>query len=216
MYIQLFEEFKAINEIGEGSRPYAWKRVSQDKVGSWMNTMSSVDRSKMSAGPWESLPTLMYEFKSDNATYTARISAGFQKHTYVMFGKKPDVKPQEYNLIIVISFDVAGKDDAKITNFGEQFRVLTTVVDIASDAVNEISKFKWVKLEEIRIVPKLEDQEEGKPITQTKRGRFYLEYIKKQGHKLPGNWTAVIDPDYFSLRNGKMSSTTNPDKYIQL
>jgi len=216
-HLKLFEEYM-INEIGEGSKPFAWKRVSHSKVDSWMGIMSAVDRTKMASGPWESLPTLMYEFKSDNATYSVRISAGFSKYTYINFGgRKPGApKPQDYNLIIVVSFDIAGKDDTLITNFGEQFRVLTTVVDIAAEAVNEISKIAWVKLEEIRIAPKLEDDEEGKPITQTKRGRFYLEYIKKQGHRLPGSWTAIIDSEMFVLRNGKVSSTTNPEKYIQL
>ncbi len=216
-HVQLFEEYTMINEIGEGSKPYAWKRVSQDNVGSWMNIMSAVDRTKMASGPWESLPPLMYEFKSGNATYSVRISAGFTKHTYINFSGKPlAVKPQDYNLIIVVGFDIAGKDDTLITNFGEQFRVLTTVVDIAAEAVNEINRIAWVKLEEIRIAPKLEDDEEGKPITQTKRGRFYLEYIKKQGHRLPGSWTAIIDSEMFVLRNGKVTSSTHPEKYIQL
>lgn len=216
-HIKLFEEYM-VNEIGEGSMPFPWKRIGSTKVGTWMTTMSNVDRKQMATGPWESLPPLMYEFKSDNATYSVRISAGFSKYTYINFGgRKPGApKPQDYNLIIVVSFDIAGKDDTLITNFGEQFRVLTTVVDIASEAVNEISKIAWVKLEEIRIAPKLEDNEEGKPITQTKRGRFYLEYIKKQGHRLPGSWTAIIDSEMFVLRNGKISSTTNPEKYIQL
>ena len=216
-HIKLFEEYM-VNEIGEGSMPFPWKRIGNTKVGTWMTTMSNVDRTQMATGPWESLPPLMYEFKSDNATYSVRISAGFSKHTYINFGgRKPGApKPQDYNLIIVVSFDIAGKDDTLITNFGEQFRVLTTVVDIASEAVNEISKIAWLKLEEIRIAPKLEDNEEGKPITQTKRGRFYLEYIKKQGHRLPGSWTAIIDSEMFVLRNGKVSSTTNPEKYIQL
>jgi hypothetical protein len=215
-HIKLFEDYM-INEIGEGSRPFPWKRIGNTKVGTWMTTMSNVDRKKMANGPWESLPPLMYEFKSDNATYSVRISAGFSKHTYINFSGKPlTFEPQLYNLIIVVSFDIAGKDDTLITNFGEQFRVLTTVVDIASEAVNEISKTTWVKLEEIRIAPKLEDNEEDKPITQTKRGRFYLEYIKKQGHRLPGTWTAAIDSEMFVLHNGKVTSSTHPENYIQL
>lgn len=215
-HIKLFEEYM-VNEIGEGSMPFPWKRIGSTKVGTWMTTMSNVDRKQMATGPWESLPPLMYEFKSDNAAYYVRISAGFSKHTYINFSGKPlAVKPQDYNLVIVVSFDIAGKDDTLITNFGEQFRVLTTVVDITSEAVNEISKIAWVGLQEIRIAPKLEDNEEGKPITQTKRGRFYLEYIKKQGRRLPGTWTAEIDNEMFILHNGKVTSSTHPENYIQL
>ena len=54
---------------------------------------------------------------------------------------------------------------------------------------------------EIRIAAKLEDAEEGKPIIQSKRGRVYLEYIKKQGASLPGTWATEITNDMFVLRN---------------
>jgi len=47
----------------------------------------------------------------------------------------------------------------------------------------------------------LEDAEEGKPIIQSKRGRVYLEYIKKQGASLPGTWATEITNDMFVLRN---------------
>ena len=66
----------------------------------------------------------------------------------------------------------------------------------------EISRMKTIMLIK-EDVSNLEDDEEGKPITQTKRGRFYLEYIKKQGHRLPGTWTAIIDKEMFVLRNGQ-------------
>jgi hypothetical protein len=137
----------------------------------------------------------------------------------INFGKKPAIKPADFNLIIVVSFDIKDRvnpnEEPEITNFGEQFKVLSTVVDITENVVKDISEIKWIKLEEIRIAPKLEDEEEGKPITQSKRGRFYLEYIKKHGKKLPGDWSAEISKDMFVIRNGKWSST-DPNKFINL
>lgn len=210
-------EEEVINEIGEGVTPFSWKRTGVTKVDSWMSEMSMSD--KTTSGRWEQLATLQYEFKSDKAAYQVRIAGGYDKRLNISFGKKPAVKPADFNLIIVVAFDLKDKTDAsdepEITNFGEQFKVLSTVVAITEEVVKEISEIKWVKLEEIRIVPKLEVEDEGKPITQSKRGRFYLEYIKKQGRKLPGQWTVEVTNEMFVLRTGKISST-NPDKFIEI
>ena len=212
----LLEKEFALYEIGEGSRPFAWRRKGNTKVDSWMGTMS-MDKDPASTSSWPQLAPLMFEFKSDKATYYARISGGYQRNITINFGRKPGApKPADYNIIIVVSFDIDGRDDTPLTNFGEQFRVLTTVTDILDTTVKEINEIKWVDLKEIRIMPKMEDSEEGVPITQSKRGRLYLEYIKKQGHRLPGDWTAEIDKEMFILKKGKWSSPTNPDKYFQI
>ena len=207
-----------LTEIGEGVIPFSWKKAGGASVDSWIAEMAMADKSKVVTGKWEQLPNLQYDFKGDKADYIVNIAGGYAKRLNINFGKKPAVKPPDFNLIIVVSFDIKGRenpnDEPEITNFGEQFKVLSTVVDITEHVINEILEVKWIKLEEIRIAPKLEDEEEGKPITQSKRGRFYLEYIKKQGNKLPGTWTVEITNDMFVLHNSKMSSPTNPDKYI--
>jgi len=217
--LPLYEDWKALNEVGEGVTPFSWKRVGVTKVDSWMSDLSMVNKADSVNGRWEQLPTLLFEFKSDKATYEVRIAGGWSKHVYINFGKKPSVKPHDFNLITVVSFDIKNKVDPNeepgITNFGEQFRVLSTVVAITEQVIKEISEIKWIKLQEIRIAPKLEDEDEGKPITQSKRGRLYLEYIKKQGRKLKGDWTVEIASDMFVLRNGKISST-DPNKFIAI
>ena len=209
-----------MNEIGEGVTPFPFRRIGVTKVDSWMADMSMADKSKSVTGRWEQLPSLQYEFKGDKATYITSIAAGYSRRLNINFGRKPGAPtPPDYNMIIVVSFDVKDRtnpnDEPQITNYGEQFKVLSTVVAITKQVIQEISEIKWVELMEIRIAPKLEDEEEGKPITQSKRGRFYLEYIKKQGANLPGDWTAEVANDMFVLHPRKMSST-NPDKYINL
>lgn len=210
--IKNFDDFlleQQLNEIGEGTNPFPWKRtgqVSVDRV--WMTTMSMHDKSD-APGRWERLPDIVYEFKSEKATYVVKIAGEFTRYVHISFGRKPGAgKPQDYNLVIGVAFDIVGSEKEAITNFGEQFRVISTVTDIIESVVKEISAWQWVKLEEIYIAPKLEDSEEGVPIAQSKRGRLYLEYIKKQGNRLPGDWTAEIKSDAFVLRNGKMSSTS--------
>jgi len=196
------EVSKALNEIGEGVTPFPFSRSGGSSVDKWAEEMASADRSKNVSGNWEELPILTYKFKGDKATYEAKIGGGYSRKVNISFNRKPDdPKPPTYNLIIVIAFDVAGSEKEVITNFGEQFKVLSTVVAITKEVVEEISEMKWIKLMEIRIAAKLEDAEEGKPVIQSKRGRFYLEYIKKQGASLPGNWRTEITNDMFVLRN---------------
>jgi hypothetical protein len=196
------EVSKALNEIGEGVTPFPFSRSGGSSVDKWAEEMASADRSKNVSGNWEELPILTYKFKGDKATYEAKIGGGYSRKVNISFNRKPDdPKPPTYNLIIVIAFDVAGSEKEVITNFGEQFKVLSTVVAITKQVVDEISEMKWIKLMEIRIAAKLEDAEEGKPVIQSKRGRFYLEYIKKQGASLPGNWRTEITNDMFVLRN---------------
>jgi hypothetical protein len=211
-HIKLFEEYIAINEIGEGTTPFKWRRTGE-KVVSWATTMSSTDRSD---GKHEyDLPTLSYEFSSDNATYIVKVGGNFAKQTYIPAFMKPGAKkPADFHVSFGVSFDVVGSEKEQITNFGEQFRVISTVADIViNEVMKELQEYEWFKVKEIYLMPKLEDEEEGKPIAQTKRGRLYLEYIKKQGRRLEGNWTAFINKDMFVIKDGKWSGT---DKMIQL
>jgi len=214
----LLKEIDSLNEIGEGVTPFSWRKAGGASVDSWISELALAGKTE-DIGRWKQLPTLVYEFTGDKATYVVHIAGGWDRKLNINFGKKPAKKPADFNLIIVVSFDIKGKenpnDEPEITNFGEQFKVLSTVVNITEHVVKEILEVEWINLAEIRIAPKLEDEEEGKPITQSKRGRFYLAYIKKQGSKLPGTWTAEITNDMFVLHNSKISST-NPDKYIEI
>lgn len=217
-HLNTFEYFlleQELNEIGEGSNPFPWKRTgsaSVDRV--WMTSISNLDKGEMTPGKWDKLPTITYEFKSDKATYVVKIMGEFTRYVYIPAFRKPGAStPQDYNMAIGVAFDVVGSEKEAITNFGEQFRVITTVTDIIATVVKEINEWSWVKLQEIHIAPKMEDTEEGVPVTQSKRGRLYLEYIKKQGHRLPGDWTAEIQKDRFVIKTGKWSGGPS---FIQL
>jgi hypothetical protein len=216
-YVKSYENFlneQSLNEIGEGVTPFMWKRTGSVKVGTWMADISQHERG--SASQHNNLPDITYEFKSDKATYKVKIVGNYSEYIYIPAFQKPDVKPQDYNVFIGVAFDVSGGEKESITNFGEQFKVISTVSAIVEEVMKELQKIQWIKVQEIHIAPKLEDEEEGKPVTQTKRGRIYLEYIKKQGKRLTGDWTATIEDGRFVIRNGKISSSTHPEKYIQL
>lgn len=216
--IPTFESFlfeQTVNEIGEGVTPFSWKRTGHVKVGSWMSQMSMYQ--KGSSGRGEDFPWITYEFKSDKATYAVKIGGNFQEYIYINFGgRKPGApKPQEYNVYLGVAFDTVGSEKEVITNFGEQFKVISTVSAIVEEVMKELQEIQWIKVQEIHIAPKLEDNEEGKPIAQSKRGRIYLEYIKKQGKKLKGDWTADILKDRFVIKAGKWSGGS-PGQLINL
>ncbi len=114
------EVSKTLNEIGEGVTPFPFRRVGGTNVDSWVAEMSMADKSKSVTGKWEELPRLRYEFKSDKATYKAQFAGGYSRKLNINFGRKLDApKPPDYNLIIVIAFDVVGSEKEVITNFGE-------------------------------------------------------------------------------------------------
>lgn len=181
--------------------------------------MSMHDKSD-APGRWTRLPDITYSFKSDKASYIVNIVGEYTRYVTINFGsKRSDRKPQDYNLVIAVSFDTVnskiGTDKEAITNYGEQFQVVSTVTEIIDQVVKDVAEWQWVKLTEIHIAPKLEDTDQGVPIAQSKRGRLYLAYIQKQGKRLPGDWTAEIQKDRFVLLNQKITSA-NTDRYISL
>ncbi len=93
----LLEQELRLYEIGEGSRPFSYTRKGSTRVESWLGEMGTVDKSKMVEGRYESLPPLMYQFKSDKATYYVRLSAGYKKHTYIPAFSKPGALPKPWS-----------------------------------------------------------------------------------------------------------------------
>jgi hypothetical protein len=193
---------KALNEIGEGVTPFPFQRTGNTKVESWMYELSLID--KKDARPITILSPIIYTFKSDKATYIVKIGGQASVNQYTdRSAENPNLKkPQDYNILIEVSFDViggAGKE--QITNYGEQFKILSTVSEIVKELAKEIMQFQWVKLSQIYVVPKLESGEEDKAVDQTKRGRLYSAYIQKQMDQIPGNWVVNKTAKSFEIIN---------------
>ena len=193
---------KSLNEIGEGVTPFPFRRTGNTKVASWMSDLSLID--KKDANWVTPLPPIIYTFKSDKATYIVKIGGQASINRYINWGNKnPNwKKPPDYNILITVAFDViGGVGKEQITNYGEQFKVMSTVSEIVKEVAKVILQFQWVKLSKIVIAPKLEDGEEDKSIDQTKRGRLYLAYIQKQMNRLPGNWIVNKTAKSYELIN---------------
>ena len=193
---------KALNEIGEGVTPFPFRRTGNTKVASWMSDLSLID--KKDANWVTPLPPIIYTFKSDKATYIVKIGGQASINRYINWGNKnPNwKKPPDYNILITVAFDViGGVGKEQITNYGEQFKVISTVTEIVKELAEEVMQFQWVKLSEIYIAAKSEAGEEDKPIDQTKRGRLYLAYIQKQMNRLPGKWIVNKTAKSYELIN---------------
>ena len=193
---------KSLNEIGEGVTPFAFRRTGNTKVASWMSDLSLID--KKDANWVTPLPPIIYTFKSDKATYIVKIGGQASINRYINWGNKnPNwKKPPDYNILITVAFDViGGVGKEQITNYGEQFKVISTVTEIVKELAEEVMQFQWVKLSEIYIAAKSEAGEEDKPIDQTKRGRLYLAYIQKQMNRLPGKWIVNKTAKSYELIN---------------
>jgi hypothetical protein len=213
--LKTFEDFlneAILNEIGEGVKPFRWKRIGLVKLENWMNTLTQVDKADMIPN-WTDLPQIKYSFSSDKAEYIVTVGGGWKRHVGISFNPKPNApKKQDFDLVILIAFDTnnskIGTDKEALTNFGEQFAVISTITDIIVSVVKELEEWEWVKLQEIQLAPKYEDEDTGKPIAQSKRGRLYLEYIKKQGRRLPGVWSVEIDNDRFTILRGTWAGSS--------
>ena len=191
---------KSLNEIGEGVTPFAFRRTGNAKVASWMSDLSLMD--KKDARPITILSPIIYTFKSDKATYIVKIGGQASVNRYINWVEKNWKKLPDYNILITVAFDVIGGTGKEpITNYGEQFKILSTVSEIVKELAKEIMQFQWVKLDQIILAPKLESGEEDKAVDQTKRGRLYSAYIQKQMDQIPGKWVVNKTAKSFELIN---------------
>ena len=191
---------KSLNEIGEGVTPFPFRRTGNTKVASWMSDLSLID--KKDANWVTPLPPIIYTFKSDKATYIVKIGGQASVNRYINWVEKNWKKLPDYNILITVAFDViGGTGKEQITNYGEQFKILSTVSEIVKELAKEIMQFQWVKLDQIILAPKLESGEEDKAVDQTKRGRLYSAYIQKQMDHIPGKWVVNKTAKSFELIN---------------
>lgn len=198
------EVARTVNEIGEGVSSFPFKQTGSVSVKQWISYISSIP--KRDIRPRTELPVIRYEFKGDKTEYVVRIVGYVTANTYINWGSSSNwKKPHDFDIKINVSFynKLAGSDSdkEKLTNYGEQFKVMSTVTDIVDEVAKDIMKYKEVKLAEILVYPKLESDETDKSAEETKRGRLYLAYIQKQMNRLPGKWIVAKYKDSFSILN---------------
>jgi hypothetical protein len=139
-----------------------------------------------------------YTAQSDSAVYDINIEAMGRRRLSLQLPGKP--KPKEigpsYVMEVWISFTVNNSDED--TNLNEQYSVMATVIECVEDFVKKASKYFLIK--EITINPKSDTS--GDATLDSKRGRLYMAYVKRNINKLPGKWTAYANEDGISIKNG--------------
>ena len=187
-HIRLFEEL--INEIGDAShKPFKWK-LSKPYSGYYYNTPQEFLKA-VNKGIDDGLT--MYQFTTDKGT---------QYEVEIEFQLYPSEDP--FQLQVEINFWTSNKGDRnkemELTNKHELFSVMATVTDICLHWVNLWDKHFYMK--GIHIEPKREEDDYGIDPTDSRRGRIYLQYIRKQLSRLKnphGKYKVDVYNDYFKI-----------------
>lgn len=198
-HLRLFEEWQAVNEIGDASaKSFNWKE--DDNTSRKMQKLAEKVL-KMDNGEYET-DRFLYKFENDNGQkYTVFFDGWFQKvdpgfSFDIPNKKKSNLKEYDSSFSLAfdteegyLSFDPARKDQD--TNRGETFRIMSTVTEIAFDFLEKAERSGY-PVKTLIFTGKGDDGgEDG--IDNTKRGRMYLMYVKKQlkNLKTKSDYTAI-------------------------
>ena len=188
-YIRLFEE--QINEIGDASlKPFKWK-LSKPYSGFYYNSpqefKKELDKKDLDDG------LTMYTFTTDKGTeYEVEIE-------YRVYSTNEPIQ-----LSVDVNFYTSDKgqrnQEMELTGQHELFPVMATVTDICLHWVNLWDKHFYMR--RIEIEPKREDEDYGIDPTDSRRGRIYLQYIRKQLSRLKnpnGKYLVKVHNDFFKI-----------------
>ena len=189
-----------LNEIGDASaKPFNWSvNRSIDLISKQFISMIERQKDKRD---WLGPIKFGYTAHSNKAQYDITIEAMGRKRIILQLPGvgKTEIKGPKYELEVWVGFTVDDTDED--TNMNEQYRVMATVIQCVEDFVKKASKFYVIK--EININPKSDTSSDAK--LDSKRGRLYLAYVKRNISKLPGKWTAYADSEGISIKNGAWS-----------
>ena len=187
-----------LNEIGDASaKPFNWSvNRSIDLVSKQF--IVGIDNQNNKSN-WLGPIRFGYTAHSKKAQYDINMEAMGRKRMVLMLpGQKPTKGPK-YDMEVWISFTVDNSDED--TNMNEQYSVMATVIECVEDFVKKASKYFFIK--EITINPKSDNSDDA--ALDSKRGRLYMAYVKRNISKLPGKWTAYANSEGIVIKNGDWS-----------
>ena len=198
--VQLFEQWQAVNEIGDASvKPFTWKQDGNIK-----RDMQDLGDAVQKLEPDAFLERkFRYYFTSDSDTeYIVEFAGWMQRKTTIMFdGGKPHIS-QLYDSRFNIAYNVFSDHFAGIereTNKGEMLGIMATVTEIVFHFLQEAEKSGYP----VKVLTLSGKGENGADMgMDTRRGRIYLAYIKKQMKRLR------TKSKYTPLLHGKMVEIT--------
>jgi hypothetical protein len=144
---------------------------------------------------------LVYKFKTDKANYDVRFHIVMERKSYANITRNPNWKPgPPYKTYAAVGFNIEGDTEEKTSNLNEQFSVLSTVTKIIFDFIDNVNA-SGGNLVSLQVAPK-SDVDTGSKLD-SKRGKFYAAYIKKNLSKLP---------DY----DAKEGKNDQGDEYVEI
>lgn len=176
-HIKSFSDFlnhsaASINELGEGTTPFNWEANGDlVKFINWLKTVA----------PEYGQEIFTYSFTSDKDEYLVNAQT-------VLI--PPANLNDDFRLVVAFGFMVKGDDSESNTNYQEQYRVISTVMEIIADYVNTANTIEGIKVIEIQIAPKSDSSK--LPDVNSKRGKLYRAYIEKNLNKLDRKYTAHV------------------------
>lgn len=200
-HIKLFEQWEAVNEIGDASaKAFNWKE--DDDTSRKMKKLAEKVL-KMEVNEYEK-DRFIYKFENDKGQkYTVFFDGWFQKLDPGIRFDIPNSKPKsnlsEYDSSFTIAFDteegyLSFDPDKREqdTNRGETFRIMSTVTEIAFDFLEKAENSGY-PVKAVKFTGKADNGGTTDGIENTKRGRMYLMYVKKQlkNLKTKSNYTAM-------------------------
>ena len=186
-----------LKEIGDASaKPFNWSVNRSIELVS-KQFIIGIDK-RTNSRDWVGPIKFGYTAYSNKAQYDITMEAMGRKRMVLMLPGRP--KPKQtgpmYEMEVWISFTVDNSDED--TNMNEQYSVIATVIECVEDFIKKASKHFIIK--EININPKSDTSSDAQ--LDSKRGRLYLAYVKRNIDKLPGKWTAYANEDGISIKNG--------------
>jgi hypothetical protein len=127
---------------------------------------------------------ILYTFDTENARYLVEILIDME----IMSNKNSTNNPNEkseplYNTTVQVIFTTEGNPGDDATNLNEQYSVLSTITKIILEFVERFNK-EGGNIISVQIAPKDDTSKLSK--IDSKRGKFYTAYIKKNLSKVPG------------------------------
>lgn len=196
--ILLFEQWQAVNEIGDASaKPFKW-RPSTDVA----KKMKALFRNVQKIGKFLD-QTFTYTFNNDEGVeYTVYFNGWMQYKSAINFSGGPIDPIQQYDSSFNIGYNLTSdykKSVERETNMGEQFRIMSTVVEIAKDFMRNAEDSGY-PVKTLIFTGKGDDGGEGG--MDTRRGRMYMAFLQKQlkniGTKSTYTATSFTDLDGIS------------------
>ena len=186
-----------LNEIGDATaKPFSWSvNRGIDLVSKQF--IVGIDR-RNNSRDWVGPIKFGYTAHSNKAQYDITMEAMGRKRMVLMLPGKPKPKSTGpmYEMEVWISFTVDNSDED--TNMNEQYSVMATVIKCVEDFIKKASKYFIIK--EITINPKSDNSSDAN--LDSKRGRLYMAYVKRNISKLPGKWTAYANSEGITIKNG--------------